>query len=194
MAAGRMEAEKIGDLPPKAAVEIVEEEAISADLEAKLCDLLVECFKWPGFRNTRHSFGAIPTFSVIHRAGAAVFGNVSVHLRTITCGPCRLDVAGIGNVAVAPAMRGRGLFPVLMRTAIAEAQRRARNLGLLFCRPELEALYGRLGWKRREGTVWMTTVDSDRVPLGSHEITMVLATGDATFPEEGEIDLLGPRW
>ncbi|MFK4068490.1 GNAT family N-acetyltransferase [Streptomyces sp. NPDC029674] len=58
-----------------------------------------------------------------------------------------LEVIGVGGVAVAPDVRGRGLA----RRVIAAALSHARTLGpdhaLLFCRPPLVALYERLGWR-----------------------------------------------
>ncbi|MEU7577958.1 GNAT family N-acetyltransferase [Streptomyces sp. NPDC041068] len=57
------------------------------------------------------------------------------------------EVVGVGGVAVAPDVRGRGLA----RQVVAAALDHARTLGpghaLLFCRPPLVALYERLGWQ-----------------------------------------------
>ncbi|WP_171165455.1 GNAT family N-acetyltransferase [Streptomyces sp. I05A-00742] len=64
----------------------------------------------------------------------------------LTAGGTRMDVAGLGGVAVAPGVRGRGFA----RAAVTAAMDHARNLGLpfglLFCLPELVGLYERLGW------------------------------------------------
>ncbi|AZM56689.1 GNAT family N-acetyltransferase [Streptomyces sp. WAC 01529] len=65
----------------------------------------------------------------------------------LTVGGTGLEVVGVGSVAVAPDVRGRGLA----RSVVAAALSHARTLGprhaLLFCRPPLVALYERLGWR-----------------------------------------------
>ncbi|WP_030791971.1 GNAT family N-acetyltransferase [Streptomyces sp. NRRL S-920] len=65
----------------------------------------------------------------------------------LTVGGTALEVVGVGGVAVAPDVRGRGLA----RSVVAAALSHARTLGprhaLLFCRPPLVVLYERLGWR-----------------------------------------------
>ncbi|MEV5977894.1 GNAT family N-acetyltransferase [Streptomyces sp. NPDC052114] len=64
----------------------------------------------------------------------------------LSVGGTDTEVVGVGGVAVAPDLRGRGLA----RQVVAAALDHARTLGpdhaLLFCRPPLVALYARLGW------------------------------------------------
>ncbi|MFB7614613.1 GNAT family N-acetyltransferase [Kitasatospora sp. NPDC056181] len=71
----------------------------------------------------------------------------------LTVGGHDLDVMGVGGVAVAPDVRGRGLA----RTVVGAALDHARTLGprhaLLFCRPQVAGLYRRLGFRELLGDV-----------------------------------------
>jgi len=174
------------------AVETVDEGRIGPELDLGIRRLLADCFA-PGFMQTRHPLRAVSAFSVVSRQGDEVLGNVSVFLRTIRCGPTGVDVAGIGNVAVARARRGSGLCEALMQAALAEAQRRGRQFGLLFCVPRLERFYASMGWRRRAGRVFMTVADGQTAPIPDKDIAMVLEMGAAAFPD-GEIHLQGPHW
>jgi hypothetical protein len=80
-----------------------------------------------------------------------------------------------------------------MRAAMAEAGRRGPSHGLLFCKPQIELLYARLGWTRRAGPVLAVGRDGRRGPLSSGDTAMTYRLRAAPFPE-GELDLLGPRW
>lgn len=83
--------------------------------------------------------------------GISMDGRLVAHAGLVTLpatvGGADIEVVGVGGVAVAPDLRGRGLA----RTVVAAALERARTMGprygLLFCRPPLVALYERLGWR-----------------------------------------------
>ncbi|MYT22856.1 GNAT family N-acetyltransferase, partial [Streptomyces sp. SID7760] len=58
-----------------------------------------------------------------------------------------IEVVGVGGVAVAADVRGRGLARLVMTAALDHARTMGPRHGLLFCRPPLVALYRRLGWR-----------------------------------------------
>ncbi|MEV0096904.1 GNAT family N-acetyltransferase [Streptomyces sp. NPDC050738] len=57
-----------------------------------------------------------------------------------------IPVVGMGGVAVAPDVRGRGLARRVVEAAIEHARTLGPSYGILFCRPPLVSLYERLGW------------------------------------------------
>jgi predicted GNAT family N-acyltransferase len=59
----------------------------------------------------------------------------------------RLDAVGVGSVIVTRAERGRGLMTRVVAPALASAERMGPELAMLFCRPELVPVYGRLGFE-----------------------------------------------
>ncbi|WP_089103987.1 GNAT family N-acetyltransferase [Streptomyces hyaluromycini] len=56
------------------------------------------------------------------------------------------EVVGVGGVAVAPRMQGRGLARRVVTAALEHARTMGPRHALLFCRPPLVPLYRRLGW------------------------------------------------
>ncbi|WP_405016121.1 GNAT family N-acetyltransferase [Kitasatospora sp. NBC_00070] len=71
----------------------------------------------------------------------------------VTVGELETEVMGVGGVAVAPDLRGRGLARAVLGAALDHARTLGPPYGLLFCRPELVPLYGRLGWRPVPGEV-----------------------------------------
>ncbi|MGW1775345.1 GNAT family N-acetyltransferase [Streptomyces sp. NPDC002104] len=61
-------------------------------------------------------------------------------------GGAATEVVGVGGVAVAPDVRGRGLARLVLAAALGHARTMGPRHALLFCRPPLVALYERLGW------------------------------------------------
>ncbi|MEV7193542.1 GNAT family N-acetyltransferase [Streptomyces sp. NPDC093510] len=64
-----------------------------------------------------------------------------------------LEVIGVGGVAVAPDVRGRGLAREVLTTALSHARTLGPDHALLFCRPPLVTLYERLGWHALDSEV-----------------------------------------
>ncbi|MDI3421201.1 GNAT family N-acetyltransferase [Streptomyces luteolus] len=64
----------------------------------------------------------------------------------VTVGDEDLELVGVGGVAVAADVRGRGLARQVLSAALDHARTMGPRHALLFCRPPLVALYGRLGW------------------------------------------------
>ncbi|MEU4348114.1 GNAT family N-acetyltransferase [Streptomyces sp. NPDC023838] len=64
----------------------------------------------------------------------------------VSTGGVDAQVMGVGGVAVSPALRGHGLARLVVDAALDHARTRGPRHALLFCRPQLVALYRRLGW------------------------------------------------
>ncbi|MGW5395077.1 GNAT family N-acetyltransferase [Streptomyces sp. NPDC003952] len=89
--------------------------------------------------------------------GVAYDGRLVAHaglLRLpVAVGAARTEVVGVGGVAVAPDVRGRGLARLVLAGALAHARTMGPRHALLFCRPPLVPLYERLGWHPLDGEV-----------------------------------------
>ena len=57
-----------------------------------------------------------------------------------------VEVLGLGGVMVHAAHRGHGVGAQLVDGAMQRMRSSGGSLGMLFCRPERLAFYGRLGW------------------------------------------------
>ncbi|WP_369230481.1 GNAT family N-acetyltransferase [Streptomyces sp. R21] len=64
----------------------------------------------------------------------------------VATGDVKTEVVGVGGVAVAPDMQGRGLARLVVTAALEHARTLGPRHALLFCRPPLVPLYQRLGW------------------------------------------------
>ncbi|MEU6685118.1 GNAT family N-acetyltransferase [Streptomyces sp. NPDC046832] len=87
----------------------------------------------------------------------------------ITVDGVETEVMGVGGVAVAPGVRGRGLARLVLAAALDHARTQGHRHALLFCRPPLVPLYQRLGWRPLDTDVCVEQP-------GSRVVTMPLRT------------------
>jgi aminoglycoside 2'-N-acetyltransferase I len=101
-------------------------------------------------------------------------------------------IGGIGGVMTHPARRGQGLAGLALQEA---AQRFNADLqvayALLFCRPQLIALYERYGWKLFQGALFVEQPHG-RIAFSEHN-PMTLDIREPA-PRQGSIDLRGLPW
>ncbi|KQV13700.1 GNAT family N-acetyltransferase [Kitasatospora sp. Root107] len=71
----------------------------------------------------------------------------------IAIGELETEVMGVGGVAVAADLRGRGLARAVVGAALEHARTAGPPYGLLFCRPQIAPVYRRLGWQPVAGEV-----------------------------------------
>ena len=136
---------------------------------------------------------ASSALSVFRWQAEIMVGHVGIVDRRVARGGVPIRVAGIQSLAVAPRWRKSGLSQRLMTTAVHEARRRGLCFGLLFCMPELESFYARLGWRRIDRAVTMRDGAGRTVPLTAKNIAMELALAGDPLPP-GAIDLEGRDW
>lgn len=175
---------------------VIPESEMEPATDRSIRDGLCACFP-PDvavFSKTRAWHGSAPLFSVVVEDDGAVVAHAGVVDRVVKVGEELLRVAGIQNVFVLPAGRGRGLCDRVMEAAMEEAARRGFDAGLLFCVPDLEKVYRRVGW-RLLATREAVRVDDDgrEIPLPAKNIAMWLPLGRGDFPE-GRIHLQGNDW
>ncbi|MEU1372332.1 GNAT family N-acetyltransferase [Streptomyces triculaminicus] len=105
----------------------------------------------------------------------------------LSIGETITDVVGVGGVAVAPDVRGRGLARQVVTAALDHARTMGPRHAILFCRPPLVPLYQRLGWQALDGDI--------RVEQPSGSVVMPLRTMRTALHENakwpaGEVRLL----
>ena len=185
----------MGEDKPKTRIELIKESEMSAEIDAAIKRLLVTCFPpdVEEFSQSRHWHGSAPAYTLIHRQGNEVVGQVGVVLRTVRCGSVFADIAGIQSLAVSPRIQGTMLAWALMRRSMKEAKKRGVPFGLLFCVPSLETLYAAMKWERIDVVTTMNDEDGRTVPIPGKNIAMVLELAGRPFPQ-GDIDLQGADW
>ncbi|MFV6028809.1 GNAT family N-acetyltransferase [Streptomyces sp. NPDC056264] len=80
------------------------------------------------------------------RADGRLLAHAGLLVLPLSVGGSRMDVVGLGGVAVAPDQRGRGLAARVVGGALQHARTLGPAFALLFCRPDVSGLYARLGW------------------------------------------------
>ena len=164
-------------------------------LDDEIRRLLCICFPADkaAFSHQRAWHDSWPAYTVVARAVDNLVGHVGMVVRSVEVSSLHVRVAGVQNFCVAPSHRGRGLSPKLMDRALLEARRRGIPFGLLFCVPELERLYTRLGWRTIDVPVTMHDELGNAAPIPSKNIAMVVELSPSLFPQ-GPIDLQGRDW
>ncbi|MHB9027263.1 MAG: GNAT family N-acetyltransferase, partial [Candidatus Latescibacterota bacterium] len=173
-----------------------EEDHMPADLDRKIRGILVECFP----HNTDHyaqtrDWHSKPVWVVV---GLAPDGTVAAHCAMVErevkiAGMHRVTVAGVQGFSVRRPWQGTGLSDRLMARALDEARKRGIGAGLLFCLPQLERLYERMGWRAVHHPVTMRDEMGNPEPLPEKNIAMAIPLNIDTFPG-GAINLRGPDW
>jgi GNAT superfamily N-acetyltransferase len=166
--------------------------ALDASIRAGLC----ECFPPDRevFSQTRAWHGTLPDWTIVIQEGDEVVAHVGIVERTIRADHMSLRVAGVQNVFVLPDRRGEGLCRQVMAAAMAEARRRRLQFGLLFCTPNLTAIYSNQDW-RQLGRRRILRIDDEgrEVPIPEKNLGMFYPLTRDDFPG-GEIHLQGNDW
>jgi len=123
-----------------------------------------------------------------------VIAHVAVIDRTIRIGDRPLRIAGIGNVFTLPEYRRGALYYRVMKTAMAEAERRDFDCGLLFCVPEIEKVYAFMRWQTLpDAQIVRIDENGQEAPIPGKNIAMFYPLKVQQFPP-GRIHLQGNDW
>jgi predicted N-acetyltransferase YhbS len=123
--------------------------------------------------------------------------HLALERRTVGSPAGDLLVAGVGDVAVAPAHHGRGLGAELMRAldAALRAGPFAADFGFLQCREAVAGFYARTGWTPVGNPTRHLAVDDARTVREGHWPTFVRpGRRPLTGWPDGLIDLRGLPW
>lgn len=131
-------------------VKIIFEDNFPLQLDAQIREQLTVAFPHSAdyFKDNRGWKGTFPLWNVVvfNEADKPV-GYIGVIERTITVGRENFKIFGLQNVYVIEEYRGCGLAQKMLVEIEREALKRSLDFGLLFCRPHVESLYLRAGWK-----------------------------------------------
>lgn len=198
-------------------IRVLDEAQIDPMTDAAIRGLLAECFPHYSrqFSASRHWHGIVPLLTAMAvsmgepkvpdiKSGASdakalnspVIAACAVVIdRTIRIGARPVRVAGVGNVCALPAYRGRGVVDRVMLSAMAAAEERGFEWGMLFCRPEILKVYERTGWQPCMDRRFIRTdsVTGETVEMPADHGKMVLRIGYRPLPA-GDIDLQGDKW
>lgn len=100
----------------------------------------------------------------------------------------RFEVVGVGSVFVTADERGRGLAWQLLQRLLEIAADMGPERAMLFCRPQLTGLYGKLEFAEISGPTWV------RQPDGAVEMplrTMWRPLREGVGWPRGRVDVLG---
>jgi GNAT superfamily N-acetyltransferase len=176
---------------------VVNEQDISVELDRSIRNTLVVCFPADRDYYSKQSWWyCIPIYRVLARDSKDVIvAHAAVVRRDVVVGESSLTVrvAGIQSFCILPNYRGTGLSDTMMSVVMQEAKRRSFNAGLLFCLPQLEPVYGRMGWSRLDAAVYMADDKENRKLIPAKNITMFYPLRIKQFPA-GDIDLAGTDW
>ena len=103
-------------------------------------------------------------------------------------GAGRFEVVGLGSLIVTRSARGRGLMSRLVEPVLRLAAGMGPDRAMIFCRPELVALYRRLAFAEITAPVWADQPDG-RVEMPEPAMWRALRKG-ADWPP-GRVDVRG---
>ena len=115
-------------------------------------------------------------------AGGAVIVEIDVE------GTAGFEVVGIGGVFVTSSLRGQGLTGRLLEMLLGLAETMGPDRAMLFCRPELLRLYGRVGFTEITAPVWADQPDG-RILMPMRAMSRPLRA--STDWPAGRVDLRG---
>lgn len=134
---------------------------------------------------------AHPDLRVMIELDGDVVCHVGICRRTGIWNGRKVSIGGLGGVATREDCRGRGYATLAINAAIHTlTEERAIDFGMLFCEPQNNAFYEKLGWQTFNGPVYAEQ------PGGHGQFT---AMAPYVFKikrllREGSIDLCGLPW
>jgi GNAT superfamily N-acetyltransferase len=176
---------------------VINEEDISSQLDRAIREVLVVCFPSNREYFQRQSFWHSPAvYRVIgNNDKGSIVAHTAIVERSVIVGPdlSKVRVAGIQGFCVLQDYRSMGLSNKMMSAAMDEGSKRGFDAGLLFCREQLEKVYGGMGWRKLDAVVYMTDDKNAKTLIPSRNITMFYPLNAKQLPA-GDIDLAGTDW
>ncbi len=174
---------------------VIDECDIDEKLDEAIRIALALCYphRRETFSKERRWRGNTPLLNAVVRDGEIVCGYVAVVDRTIRVGDKDVRAAGVGMVGVAPAFRGRKLIDSALSAAMAEAQERKFDFGLLFTHRPTNGIYARNGWIELPGRKVVRLEGGEKIEMPPENVVMYYPLTKKDFPS-GDIHLLGDKW
>ena len=170
-------------------IERVEELRLSAGAEQAIIDLIAECFTadFAGrsfFQNRHHC-------RLLGWHGENLAGHLAIAYRAILLGGERVNIIGIGEVAVADGYRRQGIGTRLVDAATKEGISSRADFALLFGEA---TIYSRAGYSPAPNVITMTEMEGCRtraIVREAHPYFMVKPLGERQWDREASVDLAG---
>ncbi|MCP4613282.1 MAG: GNAT family N-acetyltransferase [Planctomycetes bacterium] len=176
---------------------VIYEEDISPQQDRALREMLVVCFPPDIEYFRRQSFWHSPAvYRVIGKNDkGSIVAHTAIVEREVIVGPSssKVRVAGIQSFCVLQDYRGMGLSNRMMSVVLEEGNKRGFDVGLLFCREQLEKVYSDMGWRKLDAAVYMNDDKNGKTLIPSRNMTMFYPLNSRQFPA-GDIDLAGADW
>ncbi len=176
---------------------IVEEKNISDDMDIAIRDGLVESFPLDVEYFSKQSWWhSRPQWRTLAQDDKGqVVGHIAIVIREVLVGVdlVPVKVAGIQSLFVCQKMQGTSLSDRLMKIAMRRADEQGLEAGFLFCIPELEKVYGSMGWQKIDADVLMKDEKGNTVSIPGKNITMMYPLKRKDFPV-GDVDIAGEDW
>jgi len=175
-------------------IRTVPEQDVTPELDKAIRNMLVECFPKDAEHFCRQRWWHSPhQWTTVAFDGSAPVGGICVVERGVSVGGELHQTAGIGNVCTLPGWRKQGIVDRMMVHTLDEAASRGMMLSILFCKPELEKVYSRMGFATVRGIVSIRDANGKTVPKDPKDLTMGQRLDGGSFPT-GDIDILGRDW
>ncbi|MHC4241028.1 MAG: GNAT family N-acetyltransferase [Planctomycetota bacterium] len=176
---------------------VIKEQEITPQLDRAIREMLVVCFPADREYFQRQSFWHSPAvYRVIGKNDkGSIVAHTAIVQRAVIVGPdlSKVHVGGIQGFCVLQDYRRTGLSNKMMSAAMDEGSKRSFDAGLLFCREQLEKVYGGMGWRKLDAAVYMTDGKKGKTLIPSRNITMFYPLNAKQLPA-GDIDLAGTDW
>ena len=174
---------------PVPTVDRVEELRLSHEADGQIGALLALCyrtdFEGRSFYQNRHHC----RFMV--RSGAQLIGHLAVCYRAVRLGDEPVDIIGIGEVAVHPDFRRRGICAAMLDAAIDDASHSIAEFALLFGEASIYSGAGFVSAQNSVTTTEMRGAQTLRVETKVSPHLMVRPLTDRTWDFKAPLDLAG---
>ncbi len=179
-------------------VKVIPEEDFPLQLDGQIKEQLTVAFPHSAnyLKDNRGWKGTFPLWNVVvFDVDDKPLGYIGVIERTITIEQENFKIFGLQNVYVIEEYRGYGLAQKMLVKIEKEALKRSLDFGLLFCRPHVEPLYLRAGWKPLGRPQIFVTNDQEEVVERPfvHDSLFFKPITLKEFPK-GDVFFNGPDW
>ena len=170
-------------------IERMEELFLTAGQETAIAKLLAESFSvdFEGrsfFQNRHHC-------RFLHYDGATLVGHLALCYRAIQLGDQRVNIIGIGEVAVSKGARGRGIGAALLRAAITLGAETQAEFALLFGEQSIYKAAGFVPAPNKIKLIEMEGARTTQVAEENNPYLMVMPLRNQQWNTALNVDLAG---
>jgi len=138
----------------------------------EIISFLINCFKdVEGFDQLVYSNKDMDLCILVRNKSKKIIAHVSIVKKITYLNNKKYQIGGVGNVAVAENFRHEGLGLKIMKKVNTTLADKKYDLGMLFCSPDLENFYLKLGWiKKISGKI---IVQNNEIANTDNDLTFI---------------------